>query len=164
MAQVLSREERGRLIAEKPNQILVLSERFFKVASQSRDMMYDVTKKGKRGWLCTCPDFQYRNVVCKHIWAIQIKLTVRQQAAPTIIEPVRFDACIFCRSENLIKWGIRHNKYGAIQRFACKACGKSFTVNLGFEHMKHNPQGVTAAMQLYFGAASLRETRRDRFT
>jgi len=161
MAQVLSREERGRLIAEKPNQILVLSERFFKVASQSRDMMYDVTKKGKRGWLCTCPDFQYRNVVCKHIWAIQIKLTVRQQAAPTIIEPVRFDACIFCRSENLIKWGIRHNKYGAIQRFACKACGKSFTVNLGFEHMKHNPQGVTAAMQLYFSGESLRNTARS---
>ncbi len=161
MAQVLSREERGRAIAEKSNQVLVLSDRFFKVASQSSERMYDVTKKRKGSWLCTCPDFQYRNVICKHIWAVQIKLTVRQEVAPTIIEPIRFDVCIFCRSESLIKWGIRHNKYGDIQRFACKACGKSFTVNLGFERMKHNPQGVTAAMQLYFSGESLRNTSRS---
>ena len=160
MTQVLSREERGRAIAEKANQILVLSERFFKVASQSSDCMYDVTKKRKGGWLCTCPDFVYRNVICKHIWAVQVKLTVRQ-VAPRIIEPIQFDVCIFCRSPNLIKWGIRHNNYGDIQRFACKACGKSFTVNLGFERMKHNPQGVTAAMQLYFSGESLRNTARS---
>ena len=160
MAQVLSREERGRLIAEKSDQILVLSDRFFKVASQSSDRMYDVTKKRTGGWLCTCPDFVYRNVICKHIWAVQIKLTVRQ-VAPRIIEPIRFDVCIFCRSSNLIKWGVRHNKYGDIQRFACKTCGKSFTVNLGFERMKHNPQGVTAAMQLYFSGESLRNTARS---
>jgi transposase-like protein len=162
MAQVvLSREERGRLIAEKPDQIVALSDRFFKVASQSTDRMYDVTKKRTGGWLCTCPDFQYRNVICKHIYAVQIKLTVLKVVAPIIIEPIRFDACIFCRSQNLIKWGVRHNKYGDIQRFACKACGKSFTVNLGFEHMKHNPQGITAAMQLYFSGESLRNTARS---
>ena len=69
----LSREERGRLMSEKPNQIIRLDERFYRVASQSRDMMYDVVKKKEGGaWLCTCPDFQYRNVVCKHIWAVQI--------------------------------------------------------------------------------------------
>jgi transposase-like protein len=160
MAQVLSREERGRLIAEKPNQIVVLSDRFFKVASQTRDMMYDVTKRKTGGWLCTCPDFVYRNVICKHIWAVQIKLTVRQ-ITPTIIEPIRFDVCVFCQSPRLIKWGIRRNKYGDIQRFACKACGKSFTMNLGFERMKHNPQGITAAMQLYFSGESLRNTARS---
>jgi transposase-like protein len=160
MAQVLSREERGRAIAERENQIVVLSDRFYKVASQSCDVMYDVTKKRTGGWLCTCPDFVYRNVVCKHIWAVQIKLTVRE-VVPTVIEPIQFDACIYCKSRNLIKWGIRRNKYGAIQRFACKACGKSFTVNLGFEGMKHNPQGVTAAMQLYFSGESLRSTARS---
>jgi putative transposase len=56
---------------------------------------------------------------------------------------------------------IRHNKYGDIQKFFCKARGRFFTVNLGFERMKYDPQGVTAAMQLYFSGASLRNTARS---
>jgi transposase-like protein len=161
MAQVLSREERGRAIADKPDQVLVLSERFFKVASQSGRGMYDVTKRRQGGWLCTCPDFEYRHVVCKHIWAVQIKLTVRQDVEAVVIEPIQFDACIYCHSQKIIKWGVRHNKYGDIQKFSCKNCEKFFTVNLGFEHMKHDPQGVTAAMQLYFSGESFRNTARS---
>ena len=161
MAQVLSREERGKAIAEKPNQIVRLEERFYKVASQSGQGMYRVTKRLKGGWLCTCPDFEFRNVVCKHIWAVQISLTVRKEVEARVIEPISFEACIYCRSENIIKWGVRHNKYGDIQKFCCKACGKFFTVNLGFEKMKHNPQGITAAMQLYFSGESLRNTARS---
>jgi transposase-like protein len=161
MAQVLSREERGRQIAEKPNQIMRLDERFYRVASQSTDRMYDVTKRRVGGWLCTCPDFEYRNVVCKHIWAVQISFAVRKQVQARVIEPISFDACIYCRSPTIIKWGIRHNKYGDIQKFSCKSCGKFFAVNLGFERMKHNPQGITAALQLYFSGESLRNTARS---
>jgi transposase-like protein len=158
----MTREERGRTIAEKPNQIMRLDERFYRVASQSRDLMYDVTKKKESSsWLCTCPDFQFRHVTCKHVWAVQISQAVRRQVEARVIEPVTFDACIHCRSENLIKWGVRHNKYGDIQKFACKACGKFFTVNLGFERMKHNPQAITTAMQLYFSGESLRNTARS---
>ena len=123
--------------------------------------MYDVTKRLNGGWLCTCPDFTYRNVQCKHIWAVQISFAVRKQVEARVIEPISFDACIYCRSPSIIKWGVRHNKYGDIQKFSCKACGKFFTVNLGFERMKHNPQGITAAMQLYFSGESLRNTARS---
>jgi transposase-like protein len=161
MPQVLSREERGKAIAEKPNQIMRLDERFYKVASQSGHGMYDVMKRRTGGWLCTCPDFEFRNVICKHIWAVQISVTVRKEVQATVIEPITFEACIYCRSPSIIKWGIRHNKYGDIQKFSCKSCGKFFTVNLGFEKMKHNPQGITAAMQLYFSGESLRNTARS---
>ena len=161
MPQVLSREERGRLIAEKPNQIQRLDDRFYRVNSQTRDMCYDVTKRLAGGWLCTCPDFQHRKVICKHIWAVQISQTVRKAVQARVIEPVTFEACIYCKSEGIIKWGLRHNKYGDIQKFSCKSCGKFFTVNLGFERMKHNPQGITAAMQLYFSGESLRNTARS---
>jgi transposase-like protein len=161
MTQVLSREERGKAIAEKPSQIMRLDEGFYKVASQSGHGMYDVTKRKASGWLCTCPDFEFRNVICKHIWAVQISLTVRKEVQATVIEPITFEACIYCRSPSIIKWGIRHNKYGDIQKFSCKTCGKFFTVNLGFERMKHNPQGITAAMQLYFSGESLRNTARS---
>ena len=160
---LLSREERGRLIAEKPNQIQRIDERFYRVASQSRDLSYDVVKKKESsGWLCTCPDFQHRNVQCKHIWAVQFSLAVRREVEARVIEPITdIHGCIFCKSENIKKDGVRRNKYGDIQKFYCKACGKWFTVNFGFERMKHNPQGITTAMQLYFSGESLRNTAKS---
>jgi transposase-like protein len=60
-----------------------------------------------------------------------------------------------------MKWGTRHNKYGDIQVWKCKACGKFFTVNLGFEKMKHDPKAITTAMQLYFSGESLRNVARS---
>jgi transposase-like protein len=38
---------------------------------------------------------------------------------------------------------------------------KFFTVNLGFEKMKHDPRGITTAMQLYFSGESIRNTARS---
>jgi transposase-like protein len=60
-----------------------------------------------------------------------------------------------------MKFDLRHNKYGDIQKFMCKECGKYFTINVGFEKMKHNPQGITTAMQLYFSGESLRNTAKS---
>jgi transposase-like protein len=60
-----------------------------------------------------------------------------------------------------MKWGVRHNKYGDIQKFTCRSCGKFFTVNLGFEKMKHDPKAITTAMQLYFSGESLRNVARS---
>ena len=57
---VLSREEKGRLIAENPSQIQRMDERHYKVASQSRDGMYDVIHRENGSWLCNCLDFHYR--------------------------------------------------------------------------------------------------------
>jgi putative transposase len=53
---------------------------------------------------------------------------------------------------------VRRNKSGDVQKFACLECKKYFTINLGFEKMKHNPQAITSAMQLYFSGESLRKT------
>lgn len=159
----LTREERGRAIAEKSNQIVRLDDRFYKVNSQSGHGMYNVIKKKEStGWLCDCPDSVHRKVQCKHIWAVQFSLRIREQVQARVIEPITdIHACLFCKSEQIIKWGLRHNKYGDIQRFSCNSCGKSFTVNLGFERMKHNPQAITTAMQLYFSGESLRNTARS---
>jgi transposase-like protein len=158
-----SREERGRRIAEKSNQIVRLEDRFYKVASQSSQVMYDVIKKkASSGWLCTCPDFQHRNVQCKHIWAVQFSLKIREQVEARVIEPITgIEACIYCKSEKIKKDGLRRNKYGDIQKFRCLDCGRYFTINFGFEKMKHSPQGITTAMQLYFSGESLRNTSKS---
>ncbi len=164
----LSREEKGRAIAEKPNQIQRLDERFYKVASQNGRGMYDVTRRENGSFLCTCFDFYYRGIQkheiirCKHIWAVELSLKIREQVQARVIEPITdIHACLFCKSELIIKKGLRHNKYGDIQKFGCKSCGKFFTVNFGFERMKHSPQGITTAMQLYFSGESLRNTARS---
>ena len=166
---VLSREEKGRMIAEQPNQIQQIDERFYKVASQSREIMYDVVRRENGSWICSCLDFHYRAselhqiIRCKHIIACQIREQLREKVRENVvIQPIEITACIFCHSsENLKKFGLRHNKYGDIQRFLCASCQRTFSVNLGFERMKHSPQGITTAMQLYFSGESLRNTARS---
>ena len=88
----------------------------------------------------------------------QLREKVREHV---VIQPIEITACIFCQSTNLKKFGVRHNKYGDIQRFLCASCERTFSVNLGFERMKHSPQGITTAMQLYFSGESLRNTARS---
>jgi transposase-like protein len=162
---VLSREEKGRMIAEKPNQIQRLDERFYKVASQNGDGMYDVVQRENGSWTCNCLDFHYRALEehkitrCKHIWAVEFSLKIREHVRENVvIQPVSVTACLFCHGTDLKKFGVRHNESGDIQRFLCAKCHRTFSVNLGFERMKHNPQAITTAMQMYFSGESLRNT------
>jgi transposase-like protein len=78
-----------------------------------------------------------------------------------VIEEVAVSNCVFCHSSNIKKFGVRKNKSGGIQRFLCGGCGKTFSVNIGFEKMKHNPQAITSAIQLYFSGESLRNTMKS---
>jgi transposase-like protein len=163
-AVILTREERGKMIAEKPNQIQRLGERFYKVASQSGHGMYDVTKARMNktiGWVCDCPDFTYRQVKCKHIWAVEFSSALREKVRQSVvIEPLSPHVCPYCTSTMLVRHGLRHNKYGDLQRFTCRDCGKRFSQNFGFEKLKANPQAVTSAMQLYFTGESLRNVQK----
>jgi transposase-like protein len=150
------------MIAEKPNQIVRQDERFYRVASQSFDKMYDVIRKEKTGaWLCTCPDHVYREVKCKHIFAVEFSARLRDHVEKNVvIQSLSPDLCLYCSSTEIVKHGLRHNQYGDLQRYSCRNCGKRFTKNLGFEGLKASPQAVTSAMQLYFSGESLRNTQR----
>jgi transposase-like protein len=153
------------MIAEHPNQIQQIDERFYKVASQSREIMYDVVRRENGSWICNCLDFHYRAmelhqiVRCKHIIACQIRVELKNKVRENVvIEPINISACLACGSNHLKKFGVRHNKYGNIQRFCCLDCQKTFSLNLGFQRMKHSPQAITTAMQMYFSGESLRNT------
>lgn len=148
---------RGQEIA-KLGQIKRLDELTYQVNSQSGQGLYTVVK-GSRDWRCSCPDHMYRELKCKHIYACEFSLKLRIKVRESlVIQPVTVNACLYCQSTNIGKDGVRHNKCGDIQIFNCKACGRYFTVNLGFERTKHNPQGITTAMQLFFSGESLRNT------
>ncbi len=95
---------------------------------------------------------------------MEISLAVRTQVQtriPKIIKPLEITTCINCKSQNIRKSGVRHNKSGDIQRMICYDCNKTFSINIGFEYMKHNPQAITTAMQLYFSGESLRNVAKS---
>jgi len=107
------------------------------------------------------PDHTYRHVKCKHLFAVEISLRIKAEVQKNVIQEVNISKCVFCHSAHLKKYGVRHNKAGDIRRFMCLDCGKTFSVNIGFERMKHYPQAITSAMQLYFSGESLRSTMRS---
>jgi putative transposase len=157
-----AREERGLMIAKaKEAQVSRIDDSTCKVLSQSGNGAYLVSLS-EDGWVCECLDYKYRAVKCKHIFAVEISIKLKEQVRRNVVlEEVSVSKCLFCHSENLKKFGLRHNRDGDIQRFVCGGCGRTFSVNIGFEKMKHNPQAVTSAMQLYFSGESLRNTMKS---
>jgi transposase-like protein len=154
------RLQRGQEIANKANQITRVDENTYKVKSQSSNNEYDVISTEK-GWICSCPDYAHRHINCKHVHAVEISFELRKTVAREIVIPqINVSSCPQCQSELLVRDGLRHNKYGNIQRFSCKNCFKRFTINLGFERMHATPQVITSAMQLYFTGESFRNVQK----
>jgi transposase-like protein len=155
-----SREERGKEIASLEDQIKRIDTTHYAVKSQSNHGEYDVIQT-EFGWTCSCPDHEFRQAKCKHIYAVEFSFAIRKEVEATIvIQPTNALACLRCGSDRIVKNALRHNKYGDIQRYACKECGKRFSFNVGFEKMKANPQVITSAMQLYFTGESLRNVQK----
>jgi len=157
MTEANLRKEKGKQIALKSDLIRV-SDYHYHVHSQTTNRDYDVIKTADV-WHCSCPDHRFRNVCCKHIHAIEFSICLREEVREqnkVVISPIVTSDCIYCHSSNFIKDGIRYNKYGDIQKFYCKNCNRYFTINIGFERMKHDPKGITTAMQMYFSGESLR--------
>jgi transposase-like protein len=158
MAQLTVREEKGQTIAQHIGHVKRIDELLYIVKSQSNNGEYTVNKVNGE-WLCDCPDNTYRHVPCKHIHAVTFSLSIRAEVKVRSIRPIEnLSECTYCGSTNLRKDGIRKNKTITLQIFECKDCHKYFTFNIGFERMKHNPQAITSAMQLYFSGESLRNT------
>ena len=154
------RELRGFAIAALGNQIQRIDECTYRVRSQNGNGWY-LVRKDCQEWHCTCPDHQHRGLKCKHIWSCEISFNLREQVGARVIEPITdIGTCLFCKSDRIVRDGLRHNKHGDIQKFYCKDCGHHFTINLGFERMKVSPQAITSAMQLYFTGESLRNVQK----
>ena len=151
--QQVNREESGRLLQHNVKRI---NDKNYQVKSSTHNEVYKILVTSI-GWVCSCADHMFRGVKCKHIYAVEFSLELRKTVEVQRIEPISItDSCKYCKSNNIMKDGLRHNKHNTIQKFRCRDCKHYFTINLGFEKMKHNPQGVTTAMQLYFSGESLR--------
>jgi transposase-like protein len=155
-----SRVMKAQAIVKLGNQVRRLDDQTYQVTSQSGNGFYTIVRH-ERGWRCSCPDHIYREIKCKHIWAVEFSQALRAEVSnQVVIKPLDITTCFYCGSQALVRDGLRHNKNGDIQRFTCKGCGKRFVRNLGFERLKATPQIVTSALQLYFTGESLRNTKK----
>jgi transposase-like protein len=155
------REQKGLEISKLANQITRIDEFTYEVLSQSGNGKY-VVCFSENEYRCDCPDYHFRGAKCKHNFAVEFSLKMREQVKKNIvIEEVVISNCLYCHSSNIKRFELRKNKSGNIQRFRCCDCKKTFSMNVGFEKMKHNPQAITSAMQLYFSGESLRNTMKS---
>lgn len=150
---------RGAQMIENGIEPRQLSQNQFEIASQSKDLNYIVTCYAN-SWSCTCPDYQFRHVICKHIHAVILwqklskkleednrkEFTSSQSLASGI-------SCKFCGSSNIIKYGKKNGR----QNFMCKSCARKFVLNIGFENMCYDSRIVATTLDLYFKGVSLRK-------
>ena len=153
------RQLRGHQMIEQGIEPKQLSDRKFEVPSQSKDLNYIVTHY-HNSWSCTCPDYQFRHISCKHIHAVLLwrkisKKLEEEHKAKTIIAPSDDSeiTCKFCGSSDIIKYGKKHGK----QNYRCKSCARKFVLNQGFENMCYDSRIVAATLDLYFKGVSLRK-------
>jgi transposase-like protein/DNA-directed RNA polymerase subunit RPC12/RpoP len=151
------RETRGLQIAKmKETQVNRVDENLYTVKSQSGNGEYTVYLVDSE-WHCECPDHTYHHVKCKHLFAVDFSKSLRTQVEGNrVIHELNVEECIYCGSKDIVKGGLRHNKYGDNQMYRCNVCNKRFSFNIGFERMRVEPKVVTNAMQLYFSGESLR--------
>ncbi len=155
-----------------------LNKLAYKVKSQTNpDQWYNVINSYDNGWTCECLDFENRfvhsHMQCKHIHAVQFSKLLRKKIyQDAILQPLQAlqekevnpaaiqlgqIVCPKCFNPTYQKFGIRHNKYGDMQRYVCKACNHRFVVNPAFENAKASAKIITAAIDLYFKGVSFRK-------
>lgn len=155
------RETKGQELIQKGIEPKPIMEDAYSIPSQSSDKKYKVINH-YNGWLCTCPDYHYRKVQCKHIFAIRYWLDMRsylnKEGVFEALE-VMYDkpSCTLCNSFKVIRNGIRKNKGMDKQRFKCLNCEKTFIQNPEFKGYKADAKVVTCVMDLYFKGISLRK-------
>jgi transposase-like protein len=133
------------------------------VNSQSNPYKKHTVTHFEGKWCCSCEDRNHHHkLMCKHVWLVILTIEKESKEKKVkVLEPIENAECPKCHSMNIKKDGMRHNKYGNLQRYECLDCGKRFSINTGFERMKHNPKAIVAAMNLYFSGESLRNTQRS---
>jgi len=100
---------------------------------------------------------------CKHIFAVKFNTKLKfdveteHKAVSVKVDDFRPATCPECKSDEIIKSGIRKTSFGEAQRYKCKSCGHRFTINKGFSRMKNEPKAITLSMDLYFKGISYRK-------
>ena len=158
---VASRKARGMELLENGVQPQEVNKQTWVIPSSDNSTTYTIEYDYDE-YRCTCPDFFYRGVPCKHINAVKVwktlknrfvqhRLKIQQHYTPKV-ETIEV-SCKFCHSNDVIKYGTKNGK----QNYMCKECNRKFVNNVDFENMKYDPNIIALTLNLYFKGVSLRK-------
>jgi transposase-like protein len=156
------RQARGLDLLKDESAVQRLTERTWRVKSQSGEGFYTV-KKQMNLWMCTCPDYEHRKVYCKHIYAIEYSIQmgklVKADAKPRapIDATMRPVCCPSCHEGEIKRNGNRMTDNGPVQRYMCQKCSHTFIIDKGFNGMKSVPESILASVDLFFKGLSYRK-------
>lgn len=155
-----AREIRAYGILGKGDLPKIIDNEHFLVPSQSdSSKKYEVIHE--EAWSCNCLDFKNRGMECKHIKSIKLFLKLRNSQDSDILQ-LKEDIteekaiCPYCKSDSIIKRGIRKTATEQKQRYFCKECKKRFVTQI-ISKTKVNAKMVTLIMDLYYKGNSLRD-------
>ncbi|MGD1837370.1 MAG: IS1/IS1595 family N-terminal zinc-binding domain-containing protein, partial [Nitrososphaeraceae archaeon] len=155
-----TRMMRGQQLLEKGVKISEKENGSFSVPSLTRNTIYEVTLLDNT-WVCTCPDFEYRDEVefCKHIHATKLWIASKHLESKEKPKVFADDAiqCDSCGSIRVYKYG----KYGEKQVYKCKDCQHKFREPSLLKKVKFSPELITLTLDLYFSGLSLRKVARN---
>jgi transposase-like protein len=149
------------LYESKSRHITENADGSFQVPSQTSSTKIYEVRLIQTTWVCTCPDFEYREVeACKHIFAVQTmiaaKTYLRDEPKPKVFADDAIP-CDRCGSIRTMKYG----KYrGERQVFYCKDCKHKFKQPL-LVKARFTPETITLCLDLYFSGLSLRKIARN---
>jgi len=73
------------------------------------------------------------------------------------------EGCPNCKSSDIVKSGVRKNRSGKKQRYACNKCNSRFVIDDGFKGAHFAPEIITRAMHEYADSGSLSKVRNHLF-
>jgi len=128
----------------------------FAVPSMTSDRIYKVLLLHNE-WTCDCPDFFYRHVTCKHVYAVRFWITFNHYLSEETSEPkvLAEDAlqCPRCASIRAMRYGRSCGK----QVYRCRDCGKKFREESLLKRAGYDAEVVVVTLDLYFKGLSLRK-------
>ena len=98
MTKQIFRKHQGELIAQAKGSIRILDDRNYIVNSQSGNDSYHV-QLTEHGANCSCPDYSFRGVKCKHIHAIEFSFMTASLNRPgQNVSPLENEHCFSCKN------------------------------------------------------------------
>lgn len=152
--QIVRAKKRGTLLAGMAGAIAALSSIKWTVSSQAvRGLRYVVTLTS-RGLICQCPANAGGRKICKHAFGIHALLekewwSGRRRRKTRIMR--RGLACRHadCRSKDVVRNGSRRcGRKGPVQRYRCRACGRTFSGIDGFAGRHFDAAVIVEALSL----------------
>ena len=142
---------RGLRIYQQGDQIKTLTGMRWDVASQSTEGKWYRVSFACESSTCECAYHTTGKACrCKHIAAIEHLLLISSEASlgKKISVKEHELKCPKCKEKNYVCNGWHYGEHEDRQRYKCKACGRRFGDNLGFEY-RHMPRlFITLALML----------------